>query len=240
MEPLSANQKEVYLQQDQILFLLKKFPEFPFVLSGGTALARFYLHHRFSEDLDFFFEGIGLPFDKISQIMTYLKQSGIQTEFVGKTNKKYFIKVASYVVGNKTPIKVDFLEDPFSGMWNPSFKKNGSNLSFRVDHIDLIYYRKFFSIAEQYTKNGQIHRIKDLVDLYCLHHNYKKIENRILFYTSHSIPIDIEKIILSFSSVKLKEIKKQIKISHIDFNADELYNFIQITANQLVNLGMHQ
>ena len=27
-----------------------------FYLSGGTALAEFYLHHRFSEDLDFFSE----------------------------------------------------------------------------------------------------------------------------------------------------------------------------------------
>lgn len=27
-----------------------------FYLSGGTALAEYYLHHRFSEDLDFFSE----------------------------------------------------------------------------------------------------------------------------------------------------------------------------------------
>ncbi|MCD4795127.1 MAG: nucleotidyl transferase AbiEii/AbiGii toxin family protein [Bacteroidales bacterium] len=26
----------------------------PFYLTGGTALVRFYLNHRYSEDLDFF------------------------------------------------------------------------------------------------------------------------------------------------------------------------------------------
>lgn len=46
------------LTENQIAFLeqIKKseFLAKNFYLTGGTALAAFYLHHRYSEDLDFF------------------------------------------------------------------------------------------------------------------------------------------------------------------------------------------
>ena len=44
--------------QSQILNTLATDSNFSknFYLSGGTALAEFYLHHRLSEDLDFFSE----------------------------------------------------------------------------------------------------------------------------------------------------------------------------------------
>lgn len=44
------------LKQKQILTFLSRDRVFQknFYLSGGTALAAYYLHHRFSEDLDFF------------------------------------------------------------------------------------------------------------------------------------------------------------------------------------------
>ena len=38
-----------------LLFENKNIKEY-FYLSGGTALAEYYLHHRYSEDLDFFSE----------------------------------------------------------------------------------------------------------------------------------------------------------------------------------------
>jgi predicted nucleotidyltransferase component of viral defense system len=45
--------------------LLLRFRDSPlcrrFYLTGGTALAAFYLHHRLSEDLDFFSENVFSP-----------------------------------------------------------------------------------------------------------------------------------------------------------------------------------
>lgn len=45
--------KRLYLLQDKFLVWWEKLG-YPFYLTGGTALGRFYLNHRFSEDLDFF------------------------------------------------------------------------------------------------------------------------------------------------------------------------------------------
>ena len=45
--------KNIYKLQDKVLVVLKPVIN-PFYLTGGTALGRFYLYHRYSEDLDFF------------------------------------------------------------------------------------------------------------------------------------------------------------------------------------------
>ena len=42
------------VQQRALTFLTEQPVLKDFYLSGGTALAAFYLHHRYSEDLDFF------------------------------------------------------------------------------------------------------------------------------------------------------------------------------------------
>ena len=46
------------LRQKLLLRLFSSDPHIQknFYLSGGTALAEYYLHHRYSEDLDFFTE----------------------------------------------------------------------------------------------------------------------------------------------------------------------------------------
>lgn len=43
----------LYPFQDEILAIINQL-EVDFYLSGGTALSRCYLHHRYSDDLDFF------------------------------------------------------------------------------------------------------------------------------------------------------------------------------------------
>lgn len=45
----------LYPFQNQILSVIKEL-ESPFYLTGGTALSRGYLNHRFSDDLDFFLD----------------------------------------------------------------------------------------------------------------------------------------------------------------------------------------
>lgn len=49
------NWEELYSLQDEVLYYYSKEKGIfnNFVFSGGTALARFYLNHRYSEDLDF-------------------------------------------------------------------------------------------------------------------------------------------------------------------------------------------
>ena len=44
----------LYPLQDKFLKFFNDHNEDRFYLTGGTALSRFYCHHRYSEDLDFF------------------------------------------------------------------------------------------------------------------------------------------------------------------------------------------
>ena len=53
MNSFKKDYNKLYLLQDKFLFWWEKLG-LPFYLTGGTALGRFYLNHRFSEDLDFF------------------------------------------------------------------------------------------------------------------------------------------------------------------------------------------
>jgi hypothetical protein len=45
--------QKLYPLQDGVLKIVKNL-QIPFYLTGGTALSRYYLKHRFSDDLDFF------------------------------------------------------------------------------------------------------------------------------------------------------------------------------------------
>jgi len=53
MSMLKKDYRKLYQIQDKILLALKSVLS-SFYLTGGTALGRFYLNHRYSEDLDFF------------------------------------------------------------------------------------------------------------------------------------------------------------------------------------------
>ncbi len=53
MDSLKKDYRKLYQIQDKFLKWWTNF-DFPFYLTGGTALGRFYLNHRCSEDLDFF------------------------------------------------------------------------------------------------------------------------------------------------------------------------------------------
>lgn len=43
-----------------------------FYLTGGTALSRFYLHHRFSDDLDFFLNNVSNFRDQVDVVFSAL------------------------------------------------------------------------------------------------------------------------------------------------------------------------
>lgn len=73
--------------------LLQKLSELPavtdsFYLSGGTALAEYYLHHRYSEDLDFFSEcevdvqGIFTVLSSVKKIMGFQLFNGLDPEII--------------------------------------------------------------------------------------------------------------------------------------------------------------
>lgn len=108
--------KSLYHAQDQCLKRLKGIKPLGFnmILCGGTALARAYLHHRVSYDLDFFVDGTFDP----DRFAFELGKSGlilqnIQTE----SRDRYVRQLIAYTQVKATKLKVSFIEDSYAGMF---------------------------------------------------------------------------------------------------------------------------
>lgn len=116
-----------------------------FYLTGGTALAAFYLYHRYSEDLDFFCHDVSL--DSIPALMEGYKKLGHDVEQIKKSPSFYRYSV------DKT-LKVDFVADVGFRVGIPECVGN-----FMVDSLKNIATNKLCAIL------GRLES-KDYVDLY--------------------------------------------------------------------------
>jgi predicted nucleotidyltransferase component of viral defense system len=180
----------IYEIQNTILDTFYGLSEFPFVFSGGTALSRYYLQHRESEDLDFFCKDITLDFEYIYRIINQnLRFKGFICEETERADKTGQIKYIIFVVTSPTgiSIKVDFLEDPFAGMWEPQTRKDYTANPVQVDALELIYYRKLYSVT--YGRHSLAERVKDIIDLYFLD-KVKPVLTMIEYTIKHNIGMD--------------------------------------------------
>jgi len=143
----SENQKE-------ILFLLsrEKLITNSFYLSGGTALAEFYLQHRLSEDLDFFSEQ---EFDPIF-ISSTLKKLQSMAHIVKINYAQSFNRHLFFLELPDDTIKTEFTYFPFTRIES---KKKFGNL--HIDSLIDIAVNKVFTIYQK-------PRSRDFIDLYCI------------------------------------------------------------------------
>lgn len=123
-----------------------------FYFTGGTALSAIYLHHRESEDLDFFSENdfnneiIENFVNKVSRLIKIPMRS-IQIE---KTRMYEFVK------GSKVIIKIDFGYYPYKRL-----KRGIKIMDVTVDNMFDIATNKLHTITAR-------NQVKDFVDLYFL------------------------------------------------------------------------
>lgn len=121
-----------------------------FYLTGGTALAEFYLHHRLSEDLDFFSEEEFNPsaiavFWKKHQKTLGLKKVAYEQSF---NRHLFFLELK-----NET-IKTEFTYFPF-----PRIERKNKINKLDVDSLFDIAVNKIFTIYQK-------PRARDFIDLY--------------------------------------------------------------------------
>lgn len=123
-----------------------------FYLGGGTALAEYYLMHRFSEDLDFFSEN-EFSLQDISVILKKIsKQAGIkEIDFQQSFNRNlFFLKLKAEI------IKTEFTYYPF-----PAIEKRKKYNGIYVDGLLDIAVNKIFTIYQK-------PRSRDFIDLYLI------------------------------------------------------------------------
>jgi predicted nucleotidyltransferase component of viral defense system len=107
MNLLNKDYRKQYLLQDKFLACWKEL-HLPFYLTGGTALSRFYLHHRYSEDIDFFVHSdpnfvkyISVIKDKLSEGFSVDNQKSLFTEDYTRF----------YITDENINLKIEFVND---------------------------------------------------------------------------------------------------------------------------------
>lgn len=133
------------------------------ILAGGTALARYYLHHRVSYDLDFFVDGSFSP-EKLS---IALGRIGITLDDVHfESSGELVHQLHGYAKIDGSIVKVSFVEDVYAGMWTQKVFGN-----VITEEIGGLYHRKLRTISGSgYGKNttGSRQTARDLFDAYVL------------------------------------------------------------------------
>lgn len=123
-----------------------------FYFTGGTALSYCYLHHRYSDDLDFFSQK---KFDT-QTILILLEDLSRQYHFTYKTRFVEVVLISNLTFNNKAELKLDFSYYPYKKM-EKEIEING----LKVDSLLDIAINKLLTISQR-------DEVKDFTDLYFL------------------------------------------------------------------------
>lgn len=209
--------RKLYQTQDKILQVLKPVLS-SFYLTGGTALGRFYLNHRFSEDLDFFlnksdiFHSIVKNIEKVlmSNFSILKHQSVVYDDFV-----RYYIE------DGEMALKIEFVNDVAYRCGTPN--------SYRYGFIDTplnILTNKLTAIVGRDEP-------KDVFDIFSLAQHYKfnwlevfgEAKNKAIINE-----IDVEQRLKSFPVLLFQKVDWHI----LPVNIDSASKAIQILANDFL------
>ena len=149
-----ARQTILSKNQRIILDLLSREEQFTrhFYLTGGTALAEFYLHHRYSEDLDFFSEEEVDP----TLLFPLLKKIGGKAGIKKIETSQSFNRNLFFLHLKDEIIKTEFTYFPF-----PRIEHKGRYEKLAIDSLLDIAVNKVFTIYQN-------PRSRDFIDLYCI------------------------------------------------------------------------
>jgi predicted nucleotidyltransferase component of viral defense system len=184
---LSENQKKLLK-----LLSIEKSICAHFYLTGGTALAEFYLHHRLSEDLDFFSEQEFDP-QSISVILKKIQKSASikKIEYQQSFNRNLF-----FLYTDTDIIKTEFTYFPFTRIEQK--QKIGELF---IDSLIDIATNKIFTIYQN-------PRSRDFIDLYAiLKHNSALTIDSLIDHAQIKFDNHIDVIQLGAQYLKVKELK---------------------------------
>lgn len=121
MNSSKKDYKKLYLLQDKFLDWWVSLG-LPFYLTGGTALGRFYLNHRYSDDLDFFV-------NNNTQYPTYISEliPGVKNNFELDVNQSLFADdfTRIFITEDDIFLKIEFINDVDYYTANPLDYKYG-------------------------------------------------------------------------------------------------------------------
>ncbi|MDP3792654.1 MAG: nucleotidyl transferase AbiEii/AbiGii toxin family protein [bacterium] len=201
-------------QKKAIDFVFSKKELDNFYLTGGTALAGYYLHHRISDDLDFFSFG---DFDSMSihGIAEELRKI-IGADKV-RFSKLYDRNQFFYSVGSEE-YKIEFTKYPFKQLGKVGVFDNA-----RIDSEFDIAVNKLITITDRFDP-------KDFVDLYFLLQKYPL--DRLQEGVSTKFNTKLDPLTIGSCFAKVKNIEALPKMAKI-LTVEELKEFFNSEAKKL-------
>jgi predicted nucleotidyltransferase component of viral defense system len=209
--------RKLYRIQDKLLLVIKPVIS-SFYLTGGTALGRFYLNHRFSDDLDFFinkndhFQESVKDIEKVlSDNFHVLKQESILFEGFGRY----------YIEEEETVMKIEFV--------NNVAYRCGMPVKYTYGLIDT----PLNILANKLTAIVGRDEPKDIFDIYSLALKYSYNWMDVFTEARNKAvlnEIDIEQRIKSFPVTLLQQV--DWTISPVDI--DHAGKILQLIANDLL------
>lgn len=197
-------EKKLCPLQDEVLNLIKSDKLY---LSGGTALSRYYYNHRYSDDLDFFFDGYNNPSHEFAVTVR---------EIINRISEKYKVEVSiksdlfikTFIDNGDVKLKVEFIFENYKCAGN-----RNKNSGIIIDSKENLVVNKLTTIYDRRT-------VKDYVDLFFLLDEFNL--NDVAAWAEHKIvPLDYEDVLTAFSDFKLDGTALLIK--KIDENEFDLF-----------------
>jgi len=210
IEEIEFYETVLYPFQDQIFELIR---DDRFYLSGGTCLSRFYYQHRFSDDLDFFFDGYHHSKEAFEiGVREIINRLGDRYTLEMTVSGEYFKRLIA--CHNRQPLRIEFIYENYRNMGTR--EKTGEIV---IDTKENLATNKLTAVYDRKT-------VKDFVDLYFL---LKEIAfEKIAEWAKYKvIPLDYEGVVITFSDRRLEgEVLMKRNLSYQEF-ADFTSHLIQ-------------
>lgn len=202
-----------------------------FALAGGTALELFYLHHRFSADLDFFSPKYRVV--EIKRLIGAFKRGcrqdvRLESEFqaAGRARVRFYTMP---VKGAGRPLKIDFVEDVL--FKKPAIRRRGG---VRVYSAENIYLQKIAAISGTQPILDEVgrevtegrHEARDVFDLYMLSGRFQPL-HRFLQRTPALWQKGIVHWYRTFSRQELKLALMDLDIYDPQFNSRDMIRHLE-------------
>lgn len=231
---------KLYQLQEDVLAVLQGLNDKQFAeskLCGGTALARFWLNHRVSFDLDFFLpEGFDARALSIA-----LKKGGIFFETADMVDDKLKAnQLHGFVVHKGKRLRVSFVEDSYFNVYPSTVMKLG-DLDVTTESVDGLYHRKLRTVSGRLSEGSEVvggrQTARDLFDLHVLSKAHKPIRE-FMATVPYSFPSDaFDNGLSSMPWLDLSEELQQIRCApewttakDLSFLQDALFAEIGATA----------
>jgi len=163
------------------------------LLCGGTALARCYLQHRVSYDLDFFINSRFEP----QTLLRQLNDTDIQVEDVVLDQRDGIaVQIHGMTKVDDFPLKISFIEDVYDGMF-PTVWKDMGTVPICTDDLDGLMHRKLRTVSgaglsiSGHPEGGR-QAARDLFDIYVLSTTYKPVPQFIAEINKHGANFPME------------------------------------------------